>query len=68
MAEARCYCNGFPYPDLSRLAEMTGYLKEYADETGDDSPLEMWREIRRSINRPVTDHVEQVQREMGSDG
>lgn len=42
-----------PRPDLSRLAEMDGYLDELATETGDDGPLTFWREIRRSINAPL---------------
>ena len=60
MAERQCYCKGFPYPDLSRLAEMDGYLQELARETGDDAPLKFWREIRRSINRPILERIREV--------
>jgi len=54
----------FPKPNLSRLNEMDGYLGELARTTGDDGPLVFWREIRRSINAPVREHIERVMRGM----
>lgn len=63
MNTQQCYCNGFPYPDLSRLAEMDGYLQELATETGDDAPLLFWREIRRSINRPIIERIRKIRKD-----
>jgi hypothetical protein len=54
----------FPKPNLSRLNEMDGYLGELARTTGDDGPLIFWREIRRSINAPIREHIERVMRGM----
>ena len=53
----------FPRPDLSRLAEFEGYMQQLAADTGDDGPLEFWREIRRSINAPIRDRIRQATEE-----
>jgi hypothetical protein len=39
---------------------MTGYLQEFAAETGDRSPLEFWLEIRHSITAPLKAWVADV--------
>lgn len=38
-----------PAPDLSRLAEWEGYLAAM----GDENAIAFWKEIRRSIYRPI---------------
>jgi hypothetical protein len=44
---------------------MDGYMQELARETGDDAPLEFWREIRRAINAPIRERIRQAERDVG---
>jgi hypothetical protein len=46
---------------------MNGYLQELANQTGNNDPLTFWREIRRSINAPILEHIKRVQGEMGGE-